>query len=70
MTHVPQLLEKLNLAERFFKKETSSVPKEISDMIEIQKGLLLEAKKMFGDNHISPFKFENYQVPESLTKPF
>jgi len=39
-------------------------------MIEIQRGLLLEAKKMFGGNHISPFKFENYQVPESLTKPF
>ena len=70
MTHVPQLLEKLNIAERFFKKETSVVPKEISDMIEIQRGLLLEAKKMFGGNHISPFKFENYQVPESLTKPF
>ncbi len=70
MTHVPQLLEKLNIAERFFKKETSVVPKEISGMIEIQRGLILEAKKMFGENHISPFKFENYQVPESLTKPF
>jgi phosphoenolpyruvate carboxykinase (GTP) len=70
MTHVPQLLEKLHIAEQFFKKETSVVPKEISDIIEIQRGLLLEAKKMFGENHISPFKFENYQVPQSLTKPF
>lgn len=70
MTRVPQLLEKLHIAEQFFKKETSVVPKEILDMIDTQRGLILEVKKMFGEDHISPFKFENYQVPESLTKPF
>lgn len=67
---VPELLEKLEIVEKFYQKETSIVPKEILEMIDAQKGLLLEAQKRYGDDHISPFKFENYGVPESLTQPF
>ncbi len=68
-TRVPDLLEKLDISERFYKKETSVVPKEILEMIAIQRGLLLEAQKTYGDK-ISPFKFEDYQVPAALTQPF
>jgi len=67
---VPELLEKLEIVEKFYQKETSIVPKEILEMIDAQKGSLLEAQKRYGDDHISPFKFENYGVPESLTQPF
>jgi phosphoenolpyruvate carboxykinase (GTP) len=43
MTRVPELLDKLHIAEKFFQKEASGVPREISDMIDIQRKLLLEA---------------------------
>ncbi len=69
MIRVPELLDKLDIAERFFKKGTSDVPTEISDMIDIQRKLLLEAQKTYGDN-VSPFKFKDYEVPPPLTKPF
>jgi len=67
---VPELLEKLEIVEKFYQEETSVIPKEIFEMINAQRGLLLEAQKTHGNNHISPFKFENYGVPESLTQPF
>ena len=57
------------IAEKFFHGETSAVPTEISDMIDIQRKLLLEAQKTYGDN-VSPFKFKDYEVPPALTKPF
>jgi len=63
---VPELIEKLEIVEKFYQKETSAVPKEIFEMIEAQRGLLLEAQKRYGEDYISPFKFEDYEVPESL----
>ena len=69
MTRGPELLEKLDIAERFFRKETSLVPKEIFQMIDIQRRLLLEAQKTYGDD-VSPFRFKDYQVPAPLTQPF
>ena len=45
LTRVPELLEKLDIAEEFFRKETSHVPGEIFDMINIQRKLLLEAQR-------------------------
>jgi phosphoenolpyruvate carboxykinase (GTP) len=66
---VPELLEKLEIVEEFYKKETR-IPKEIFEMIVAQRSLLVEAQKKYGEDHISPFKFKDYQVPESLTKPF
>lgn len=68
-TRGPELLEKLDIAERFFRKETSLVPKELFQMIDIQRRLLLEAQKTYGDD-VSPFRFKDYQVPVSLTQPF
>jgi phosphoenolpyruvate carboxykinase (GTP) len=67
---VPELIEKLEIVEKFYQEETSAVPKEIFEMIEAQRGLLLEAQNRYGEDYISPFKFEDYEVPESLTKPF
>jgi phosphoenolpyruvate carboxykinase (GTP) len=69
MTRVPELLDKLQIVEEFYQKETSNVPKEIFDMIAIQRGLLVEAKNEFGDN-IVPSKFEEYEMPDALSKPF
>jgi len=69
MTLVPELLDKLQIVEAFYKEETSNVPKEIFDMIAVQRGLLIEAKNEFGEN-IPPATFEGYEVPEALTKPF
>jgi len=68
-TRGPELLEKLDIAERFFRKETSRVPKEIFQMIDIQRKLLLEVQKTYGDD-VSPFRFKDYQVPVPLTQPF
>ena len=67
---VPELLEKLEIVEGFYKKETSVVPKEIFEMITAQRSLLLEAQKTYGEDHISPSRFEEYGVPDSLTLPF
>lgn len=67
---VPELLEKLEIVREFYRKETSDVPKEIFEMIDAQRGLLIQAQKKHGEDHISPFKFKDYGVPESLTKPF
>jgi len=69
ITCVPELLAKLDIAERFFRKETSILPKEIFQMIDIQRRLLLEAQKTYGDD-ISPFRFKDYKVPVPLTQPF
>jgi phosphoenolpyruvate carboxykinase (GTP) len=69
MTRVPELLDKLSVAEAFFGKDKTLIPQEIFDMIAIQRKLLDKARQAFGDN-ISPFKFEGYEVPEALTKPF
>lgn len=69
LTRVPELLEKLDIADKFFRKETSLVPREIFHMIDIQRKLLLEAQKTYGDD-ISPFRFKDYQVPVPLTQPF
>jgi len=68
MTRVKQLLEKLDIVEEFFRKETSAVPKEIFDMIEIQRGALLEVEKKHGPD-ISPFKFKDYVPPAALATP-
>jgi hypothetical protein len=38
-------------------------------MIAIQRELLVEAKNQFGEN-IPPAKFEAFEVPEALKKPF
>jgi phosphoenolpyruvate carboxykinase (GTP) len=70
MTRIPELLEKLDIVEAFYKKETSAVPEAIFEMIDIQRGLLLEAKKLYGGDHISPLKFKDYKLPQSLTQPF
>jgi hypothetical protein len=69
MTRVPELLDKLQIVEEFYQKETSNVPKAIFDMIAIQRELLVEAKNEFGEN-IPPDRFEGYEMPEALTKPF
>ncbi len=69
MTHIPEFLDKLRLAEEFFGKADTFIPQEISDMINIQRKLFEEARQSLGE-HISPFKFEGYKVPEALTKPF
>jgi phosphoenolpyruvate carboxykinase (GTP) len=69
MTRVPELLEKLDIVEKFYQKETSDVPTEIFDMIRAQRDLLVEVQKAHGDN-ISPFKFDNYEVPVSLRQPY
>jgi hypothetical protein len=67
MIRAPELLEKLDIVEGFYQKETSNIPSQIFDMIDLQRELLLEAKKLYGD-HISPLKFEDYEVPLSLTQ--
>ena len=73
LTELPKklsdLLDKFHIAEKFFRKDPKLIPTEIFTMIEIQRELLTEAQKTFGEN-ISPFKFRDYQVPEALTKPF
>ncbi len=69
MTRVPELLDKLHIAEKFFQKETGGNPKEIFEIIDIQRKALLEARKAYGDD-ISPFMFEGYKVPVPLTRPF
>lgn len=68
MTRVKQLLEKLDIVEEFYRKETSAVPKEILDMIEIQREHLVEVEKKDGSD-ISPFKFKDYVPPAALTTP-
>ena len=68
MTRVPELLEKLDIVEGFYGKETSNIPREVFDMIESQRRLLLDAKALYGDN-ISPQKLKDYQVPLALTDP-
>lgn len=69
MTRMPELLEKLDMAERFFRKETSGIPREIFEMIDALRKLLLEGQEIYGDD-VSPFRFKDYQVPVSLTQPF
>jgi phosphoenolpyruvate carboxykinase (GTP) len=69
MTRVPELLDKLHIAEEFLQKETRGKPKEIFETIDSQRKLLLEAKEVYGDN-ISPFRFEDYEPPLPLTRPF
>ncbi len=68
MTRVKQLFEKLDIVEEFYRKETSAVPKEILDMIEIQREHLVEVEKKHGSD-ISPFKFKDYVPPAALTTP-
>jgi len=68
-TRVAELLEKLDIVETFYEKETSHVPAEIFDMIRMQRELLVEVRKAHGDD-ISPFKFEDYKVPVALTQPY
>ena len=68
MTQVKELLDKLDNVEEFYRKETSAVPKEILDMIEIQRHLLLEVEKEYGPQ-ISPFKFKDYTPPAALAAP-
>jgi phosphoenolpyruvate carboxykinase (GTP) len=69
MTCIPELLDKLEIVEAFYQEETSNVPKEIADMIAIQRKLLAEAQNQYGDN-IVPSKFKDYKMPMLLTKPF
>lgn len=66
---VPELLNKLDLAEQYFEKQTGGEPTELMDIIRTQRALLQETRKAYGEN-ISPFRFEGYKVPEALTKPF
>lgn len=68
MIIVPELLDKFDLAEKYFSQE-EGIPREIFDMISIQRDLLINVQKNFGDT-ISPLTFKDYQVPEALTKPF
>jgi len=69
MTRVPELLEKLEIVEQFYREETSEIPVEIFEMIDAHRKLLLEAKDLYGSN-ISPSKFKDYQVPVPLTQPY
>jgi phosphoenolpyruvate carboxykinase (GTP) len=69
MIRVPEFLDKLHIAEKFFKTQTSDVPREIFEMINTQRKVLLEARKEYGDN-VSPFRFEDYRIPPALTQPF
>ena len=69
MIRIPELLDKLDLAEKYFRDETDGEPKELMDMVADQRNALLEARDTLGEN-ISPFKFEGYKIPEALTKPF
>ncbi len=66
---MPQLLDKLDIADKYFRGETSAVPKEIFEVIDSQRKLLIEAQEHYGEK-ISPFRFEDYKIPEALTKPF
>ncbi len=69
MFNMPQLLDKLDIAEEFFRQETSAIPKEIFALIDSQRKLLVEAKDNYGEE-ISPSAFKDYKIPEALTKPF
>jgi len=69
MTRVTELLDKLEIVEKFYQGETSDIPREIFDMIATQRKLLFEAKNQYGDN-IVPSKFKDYKVPVALTRPF
>ncbi|MBW2265154.1 MAG: phosphoenolpyruvate carboxykinase (GTP) [Deltaproteobacteria bacterium] len=69
MFSMPQLLDKLDIADKYFRGETSAVPKEIFEVIDSQRKLLIEAQEHYGEK-ISPFRFEDYKIPEVLTKPF
>ncbi|MBW2195135.1 MAG: hypothetical protein JRF37_06040, partial [Deltaproteobacteria bacterium] len=69
MFSMPQLLDKLDIADKYFRGETSAVPKEIFEVIDSQRKLLIEAQEHYGEK-ISPFRFEDYKMPEALTKPF
>lgn len=68
MIVVPELLDKFELAEQFFNQE-KSIPREILDMVSIQRDLLVAVQKTSGDT-ISPFAFTDYRVPEALARPF
>jgi len=68
MIVIPELLDKFNLAEQYFNQE-KGIPREIFDMISIQRDLLIDVQKSFGDT-ISPFAFADYKVPEALTRSF
>jgi phosphoenolpyruvate carboxykinase (GTP) len=65
MIRVRQLLEKLDGVEAFYRKETSAVPRQIFAMIDIQRRLLTDAEKNFG-NDVSPFRFKDYPVPQEI----
>jgi phosphoenolpyruvate carboxykinase (GTP) len=69
MIQIPELLDKLEIAEKYLEKETGGEPRELMDMVTAQRDAVLEAKQHFGEN-ISPFKFDGYDVPETLAKPF
>jgi phosphoenolpyruvate carboxykinase (GTP) len=67
----PELLDKLDVVQNYYTEErkTSLVPEEIFRMIQIQRELLTEVRQKLGD-YVSPFKFEGYEVPIELTRPF
>lgn len=67
MIRVPQLLDKLEAMEDFYRKEATAVPGQIFAAIALQRELLLEAQKQYG-NHIPPSRFDDHKVPEKLAK--
>ncbi len=67
MTRVPELLEKLDIVEGFYKKDGESIPRQIFEVIDLQRRLLVDAQELYGDN-ISPLRFKGYQVPLGLTQ--
>jgi len=55
---VVENLTKIERVENFYKENVPDVPKELFDILDIQRGSLLEAQKEFGD-YISPEKLED-----------
>jgi phosphoenolpyruvate carboxykinase (GTP) len=65
MIRVRQLWDKLDGVERFYRKETSTVPGEILAAIDISRRLLLEAERRHGSD-IPPVKFKDARFSAEL----
>jgi phosphoenolpyruvate carboxykinase (GTP) len=65
MIRVRQLWDKLDGVEKFYRGETSTVPRKIFAAIDISRRLLLEAERRHGSD-IPPVKFKDAPFPAEL----
>jgi len=65
MIRVRQVWDKLDGVEKFYRAETSAVPRKIFAAIDISRRLLLEAEKRHGSD-IPPVKFKDAPFPAEL----